>query len=156
MNKKLKLSFTAGLALSAIVMGAQAFAQTPRPSNLPQPSGQPGMQQTCQGVNFNTTLSMGANSNEVRCLQTILNQNPNTQVAQSGPGSKGRETNYFGPMTRRALIKFQEQVGLSATGSVGPQTREAFNRILSGGNPAPSQSPPTQAPTRSPAQGAQY
>jgi hypothetical protein len=51
-------------------------------------------------------LKQGDQGNDVKSLQIILNL-LNYQVAPSGPGSSGNETNYFGPLTREALIRFQ-------------------------------------------------
>jgi peptidoglycan hydrolase-like protein with peptidoglycan-binding domain len=38
-----------------------------------------------------------------------LNSDPDTKLADSGPGSKDQETEYFGPLTKAAIIKFQEK-----------------------------------------------
>ena len=60
-------------------------------------------------------------------------------LAQNGIGSPGEETNYFGPLTYKALIEFQEThsidilapVGLKkGTGYFGSSTRAFVNRIL--------------------------
>jgi hypothetical protein len=56
---------------------------------------------------FVHTLSVGSRGEEVRQLQIFLNAQGFT-VAQSGTGSVGKESSYFGPATKRALIKFQE------------------------------------------------
>lgn len=58
---------------------------------------------------FTRYLSQGDINEEVRKLQIFLNQFKDTQVASSGAGSPGNETNYFGPLTRIAVIKFQEK-----------------------------------------------
>lgn len=44
---------------------------------------------------------------EVKALQIFLNEN-GFLVAESGPGSKGNETEFFGEKTRDAVIRFQE------------------------------------------------
>lgn len=88
--------------------------------------------------------------NDVQNLQKILNTDPETLVAETGPGSKGNETSYFGEATKRALIKFQEKyrgeilspIGLFAgTGVFGEKTREKMNAL----NAVPAQ-PVVQAP----------
>jgi peptidoglycan hydrolase-like protein with peptidoglycan-binding domain len=50
---------------------------------------------------------MGMSDSQVRLLQRALNALGFT-IAKSGAGSPGKETNYFGPATRLALIRFQE------------------------------------------------
>jgi len=60
-------------------------------------------------------------------------------VAQSGYGSRGSETSYFGPKLKSALIKFQNYYrseiltpsGLArGTGIFGPATRKKINALL--------------------------
>jgi len=89
-------------------------------------------------LTFNQTLKLGSQSEEVGFLQSVLNQDPATQVTPFGPGSPGMETNYFGPATRLAVIKFQEKyrqevllpLGLNkGTGVVGLLTRLKLQNI---------------------------
>jgi peptidoglycan hydrolase-like protein with peptidoglycan-binding domain len=70
-------------------------------------------------------------------LQSFLNQNKFT-VSETGGGSAGQETTYFGPKTKAALIKFQEYyhadildpLGLpKGTGYLGEKTRSYLNSI---------------------------
>jgi hypothetical protein len=90
---------------------------------------------TMPAVKFNRNLSSGMSGEDVKALQAYLNQN-NFKVAESGVGSPGQETIYFGPLTRAAVIKFQDTykdiilapLGLSSgTGYVGVKTREFIN-----------------------------
>lgn len=80
------------------------------------------------GTPFTRDLSVGSVGPDVRVLQQFLNAH-GFAVAQSGAGSSGLETDYFGPATQRALAAFQNANGISpATGYFGPLTR---NHILS-------------------------
>ncbi|HTW96455.1 MAG TPA: peptidoglycan-binding protein, partial [Candidatus Methylomirabilis sp.] len=64
---------------------------------------------------------------DVKELQKFLNSHGFT-VAAAGPGSKGKETDYFGNATRAALIKLQKAKNISpAAGYFGPLTREVVN-----------------------------
>lgn len=56
---------------------------------------------------FNRDLSFGMKGPDVFKLQQQLNQ-ADFRVAQSGFGSPGKETYFFGEKTKSALIKFQE------------------------------------------------
>lgn len=83
------------------------------------------------------TLSIGAQGEDVRMVQRILNSQSETMVAVTGPGSPGNETTFFGAATLTALKKFQLQntneilvpAGLTLpTGVIGKFTREVINR----------------------------
>ncbi len=82
---------------------------------------------------FQNDLRERATGLAVKHLQVVLNADPETRVASSGGGAPGRETNYFGPGTRSALIRFQQKHGISATGFFGSQTRAKMNEILRNG-----------------------
>ncbi|MCX6791075.1 MAG: DUF2341 domain-containing protein [Candidatus Gribaldobacteria bacterium] len=114
------------------------------PINLsqPQPSNQPPFNPI---TNISTTFSfqaitqLGTTNLAVKYLQIILNQNPDTQLTQTGVGSPGKETNFFGPLTKQALIKFQEKYkeeilkpwGLTkGTGFLGKTTQAKLNQLL--------------------------
>jgi len=88
---------------------------------------------------FARDLRFGDKSTEVKELQKVLNSDPATRVAFFGPGSPGEETDFFGNLTKSAVIKFQEKytkeilvpVGLSrGTGFVGPSTRAKINTLI--------------------------
>ena len=87
-----------------------------------------------EGFTFTETLQEGARGEDVKYLQILLNTNPETQVAESGAGAPGNETEFFGPATKAAVVNFhQEVLGVDAThGIVGPQTRAELNAMLEG------------------------
>jgi len=94
----------------------------------------------CAGVSsFDRSLSQGMSGSDVKCLQAMLNRDSDTKLADSGAGSPGNETEYFGPITKAAAIKFQEKYasdvlapwGLSTgTGYFGSTSRSKMNELL--------------------------
>ncbi|KKT00530.1 MAG: hypothetical protein UV76_C0009G0009 [Candidatus Nomurabacteria bacterium GW2011_GWA2_43_15] len=91
---------------------------------------------------FNNSLKVGMTSQDVRELQKFLNSK-GFIVAQSGNGSPGNETTYFGNRTESAVILFQKANNLVPDGKVGPLTRSVVNAIDQGVNlysPSPSTS----------------
>jgi len=89
------------------------------------------------GLSFTRDLKMGATGNDVRELQKFLN-NAGFRVAESGSGSPGNETSYFGRATQSALSRYQKSVGLPATGFFGPMSRSKIGAV---GVPAVTPSP---------------
>jgi len=99
---------------------------------------------------FTRSLSVGQSNTAVKSLQIFLNDfspstslgaSPSFKVALKGPGSKGLESTYFGPATKRALIKFQEYYASEVlspvqltrgTGHFGPSTMKKVNALISG------------------------
>ena len=88
-------------------------------------------------TDFPRTLKVGMSGDDVKALQIFMNKDPETRVADSGAGSSGNETTYFGLATKRALVKFQnkykkeilEPVGLTfGTGVAGVYTRIVLNK----------------------------
>jgi len=88
---------------------------------------------------FYRNLKLGDRGEDVKELQQLLNMDIGTRVANTGYGSPGNETTYFGPLTHSAVLKLQSlyadeiltPIGLtSPTGYVGPQTRAYFDRLV--------------------------
>ncbi|MDP2664605.1 MAG: peptidoglycan-binding domain-containing protein [bacterium] len=84
-------------------------------------------------TSFQKNLFLGMKSSEVECLQKFLK----SQGAQVYP--EGLVTGYFGPLTRNAVIRFQEKYASEVlaplgfqggTGYVGPRTRMKMNELL--------------------------
>lgn len=88
-------------------------------------------------VNLFRDLFIGISGSDVLDLQKILNKDSETQIAEFGVGSAGKETDYFGNLTKEAVKKFQikysdyvlKPIGLSLpTGYVGKLTRDFINQ----------------------------
>ena len=88
---------------------------------------------------FNKDMRIGDKNEDVRALQKILNKNPATKVSSSGAGSLGNESDFFGQLTKNAVIKFQELHKSDilrpfdlkfGTGFVGIATRLKLNSLL--------------------------
>ena len=118
---------------SALSESAVSVPATPSPSAQPSPVAQ------IVSPAFNKSLSKGMRNTDVKRLQQLLNSDPDTQIASSGAGSLGNETELFGPATEKAVMKFQKKYGLEPVGTVGPKTRSQLNEIFgsTGSTPAP-------------------
>lgn len=88
---------------------------------------------------FNRELKEGAKGTDVRYLQMILNADPDTMVAQQGPGSPGEEVESFSESTTRAVKAFQRKYAdevlkpaglILSNGIVNEHTRDKLNAIL--------------------------
>lgn len=84
------------------------------------------------------TLKLGSTGAEVKELQILLNKDPETRIADTGIGSPGKETLYFGSLTKAAVIRFQTKyaseilypAGVSfPTGVVGAMTRVKLRKL---------------------------
>ncbi|TWT78432.1 D-alanyl-D-alanine carboxypeptidase DacB precursor [Posidoniimonas polymericola] len=75
-------------------------------------------------------LKVGADGELVESLQRMLNARlkPSPDLGVDGD---------FGPNTERAVIKFQKQAGVEATGEVGPDTWRALGPLLTEDQPTP-------------------
>lgn len=75
---------------------------------------------------FSKDLFFGMSDPDVKLLQQTLNKLGFT-VATTGAGSIGKETNYFGTLTRNAVKLFQKAHNIPQTGYVGTLTRGVLN-----------------------------
>lgn len=103
------------------------------------------------GAILTKVIKVGASSSEIKILQQFLNSDPDTKIAESGAGAPGKETNYFGLLTTKAIQKFQKKYGIVSSGtptttgygSLGPKTRTKLNELMG----ASSSSSPTTTTT---------
>ena len=106
------------------------------PGIAPAIPASPALIRASVNASFNRLLNIGLVDEDVRNLQRFLNGN-GFVVAPAGPGAPDEETNYFGALTRAAVIKFQLAKGVIQTttddgaGQVGPRTRAKLNELSS-------------------------
>jgi hypothetical protein len=74
-------------------------------------------------------LRYGDTGPGVKALQQLLNTLGFT-LAESGAGSPGQETDYFGPRTLAAVKRFQKAFGLPQTGFFGPLSRAQMGSLM--------------------------
>lgn len=75
---------------------------------------------------FNNNLSLGSVSNDVLMLQKFLN------TTDTPVGNYGKETTFFGELTKNALVAFQKKWAISpAIGYFGQVTRAKVNSLVS-------------------------
>jgi len=97
----------------------------------------PKLKSTIANTTFGT-VKFGTYGSDNLLMQKVFNEDSYTKIASSGPGSPGLETTYYGVLTRRAVIKFQEKyasevlipLGLTkGTGYVGPATKKKLREV---------------------------
>ena len=121
---------------------AEVFSGTTVPAAEPTPPASSVAKPSPVAVSvspvFNSSLSRGMSNADIKRLQQLLNSDPDTRVAQSGVGSSGNETNYFGSLTEKALQKFQAKYGIVSSGTpdttgfgrLGPKTRAMLAEVF--------------------------
>src|SRR3989338_4605714 len=69
------------------------------------------------------TLQQGSTGDDVKTLQTLL-------AGDSDIYPEGKITGFFGPLTAKAIKKFQKKHGFEQVGFVGPKTLKKLNELL--------------------------
>lgn len=77
-------------------------------------------------VTLSRNLSLGMSGADVTLLQQVLNRDPRTRVAATGPGSSGLESRYFGPLTKQAVVVFQNIYAQEVLAPVGLTTGSGY------------------------------
>jgi len=131
---------------ATLTLQGNSLALTMQDQNVLATENLEGLTLTITGTSFFVPhtfpgdLRLGDENADVRNFQRFLNMH-GYQAASTGPGSPGNETEYFGPRTERAAIRFQEAnaqailapLGLArGTGYVGPSTRNFINDFIQG------------------------
>jgi len=80
-------------------------------------------------------LRLGMVNKDVKLLQEILATDPEIYP-------EGLITEYYGPLTTKAVKRFQKKVGLEQVDQVGPKTLSRINEILAEGAGESGQVPP--------------
>ena len=112
------------LAIALTFGGVQVFAQTATTTTSPQVNA------FLAQLKILRQLQRGMSGDDVKTLQAIL-------AAQPDIYPEGLVTGYYGPMTFRAVKKYQEKFGISSVGRVGPMTMKKLN----GWYPPPTRQP---------------
>lgn len=73
---------------------------------------------------FSITLKRGSTNQDVLRLQEFLKTMPVVYP-------EGLVTGYFGPLTEKAIKRFQAKYGIEQVGIVGPKTRAQLNSLIS-------------------------
>jgi len=77
---------------------------------------------------FYRDLYLGISGEDVKQLQVYLNSNE-FLIAENGEGSKGNETDFFGQLTKSALVRFQKANNIEPSyGFFGPVTRALISK----------------------------
>lgn len=178
--KKILVSALAVTVLATVAMPPTAQAQTAAElqvqinallaqiaalqAQLAGATGGGGIAGIPAGFTFTQNLGQGSSGVDVTHVQHLLNSNPATQVASSGAGSPGQETQFFGPLTAAAVSQFQNiyaseilaPLGLtSGTGFFGASSRAKANKLVAvapapAPTPTPTPTPGTPAPSPTP------
>lgn len=116
--------------LKALLASAAASGTRPDLMQKPmqKPNQPPGQLMKIACIELNRNLGIGSQGEDVRKLQEMLANDPANEFHVTPTG-------FFGPITARAMVKFQIRNGIasSTTGVVGPATRAFFERACGRG-----------------------
>jgi len=116
-------------SLDSLINQLKALIQQAASMGISIPAGAQAYLNPSKLSDIVKNLYSGSVGNEVKLLQQFLNSHGFT-VSQTGAGSSGNETTLFGGLTRAALAKFQQSVGISpAAGYFGPLTKQYLKSI---------------------------
>lgn len=102
------------------------------------------------GCAFQRDIFAGVTHEDIRCLQKYLNSS-GYQVSQTGPGSPGNESNYFGFKTQAAVVRWQAEHGITPVrGYFGPKSRAKYTSLITGTSLVTTPKNPQSIPTPSP------
>lgn len=92
---------------------------------IPSPQAQVSASAVAQAVSpvFNKDLVLGNRNSDVMRLQQLL-------ATDASIYPEGLVTGYFGSLTRKAVLAFQEKYGLPQAGRVGPLTRAKLLEVF--------------------------
>ncbi|MEN9647810.1 MAG: hypothetical protein RLY57_614 [Candidatus Parcubacteria bacterium] len=123
----MKKGYLLVITLSLLITGVFSLVHTTQALTAPY------------GFIFLYDMKQGTTLTDVKYLQEILNSDSRTQVTDTGFGSPGNETTYFGEKTKNAVIRFQELYASDiltpnnlavGTGFVGQSTRNKLNSLI--------------------------
>ena len=98
-----------------------AIAQTPSATKIVTPTS-PELRGAGITITITKSLKLGSQNSEVKSLQQALAQDKTLYP-------EGLATGYYGPATRRAIIRFQKKYGIEPVGFIGPLTRKKLNEV---------------------------
>lgn len=97
-----------GISLGAVAIAVTVESTSPETAvSVEEEVSVPEQDDISAALMFTRTLRSNSQGEDVRLLQKFLNTH-GFPLAETGVGSPGNETDYFGPMTWNALVKFQE------------------------------------------------
>jgi peptidoglycan hydrolase-like protein with peptidoglycan-binding domain len=104
-----------GIAVAAFCLAGYAQAQTATTSTQ--------VNSYLAELKILRQLRQGMTGEDIKTLQAILATQPDVYP-------EGIVSGYYGPLTTKAVKKYQEKFGINSVGEVGPMTRMKLNEII--------------------------